>query len=58
MSYLQQLQALLSTGGDNGKGPSNTYTGPLPLPIGNPGDEGPRGPHGIQGYQVKTTTTL
>ena len=35
-----------------GKGPVNTYPGPLPLPVGNPGDEGTRGPQGTPGIPV------
>ena len=50
---LQQLVALL-TSSPGGKGPVGL--GPIPLPVGNPGIDGPRGPEGPIGEAVSYHT--
>lgn len=35
-----------------GKGPLNEFTGPIPLPVGQPGEPGPIGPEGTVGLYV------
>ena len=50
---VQQYAAIVNDQktGDS-KGPT-LITGPIPLPVGNPGISGPRGPEGITGSPVR-----
>ncbi len=55
-TYLVFFKASLrddSTQNGGGKGPVNLLPGPVPLPVGQPGVQGPMGPTGPIGVYVR-----
>lgn len=52
------MQEVIQDLGQGGKGPLNDFTGPIPLPVGQPGPPGPIGPTGPAGKYVSEDSDL